>query len=90
MEFIKRHKYLFAFLSSMLLEFWFSMCAWSANNNNYPLTIITNFTYPFISALPMILLIEAQGLKNKLKIAFFNGLGYTVGTIIFLMVREAF
>ncbi len=34
--------------------------------------------------------VEEDGLKNKLKIAFFNGLGYTVGTIIFLFLRERF
>jgi hypothetical protein len=88
MEFIKKHKYLFAFVSSMLLEFWFSMCAWSANHNNYPVAILANMTYPFISMLPMILLVEEQGLKNKLKIALFNGLGYALGTLIFLFLRD--
>ena len=88
MEFIQKYKYIFAFVSSMLLEFWFSMCAWSANHNNYPLAIIANFTYPFISMLPMILLVQEVTLKNKLKIATFNGLGYTVGTVIFLFFRE--
>jgi len=88
MEFIKKHKYVFAFISSMLLEFWFSMCAWSANHNNYPVAIFANLTYPFISMLPMILIVEEEGIKNKLKIAFFNGLGYTVGTVIFLFFRE--
>jgi len=88
MDFITKNKYLFAFISSMLLEFWFSMCAWSANNYNFPLAIFANFTYPFISMLPMILLVQEITLKNKLKIAFFNGLGYTVGTVIFLTFRE--
>jgi hypothetical protein len=74
----------------MLLEFWFSMCAWSANNNNYTIAVLANFTYPFISMMPILLLVEEDGLKNKLKIAFFNGLGYTVGTIIFLLLRERF
>ncbi len=90
MDFIKKHKYIFAFFSSMLLEFWFSMCAWSANNNNYIIAVLANFTYPFISMMPILLLVEEEGLKNKLKIAFFNGLGYTVGTIIFLLLRERF
>ena len=88
MDFIKKHKYLFAFISSMLLEFWFSMCAWSANNNNYAVAILANLTYPFISMLPMILLVEEEGLKNKLKIASFNGLGYAVGTMFFLLMRK--
>jgi len=90
MDFIKKHKYIFAFVSSLLLEFWFSMCAWSANHNNYTVAILANFTYPFISMLPMILLVEEEGLINKLKIAFFNGFGYTVGTVIFLFLRERF
>jgi hypothetical protein len=90
MHFIKKYKYVFAFFSSMLLEFWFSMCAWSANNNNYIIAVLANFTYPFISMMPILLLVEEEGLKNKLKIAFFNGLGYTVGTIIFLLLRERF
>jgi len=38
----------------------------------------------------MVLLVEEEGLKNKLKIAFFNGFGYTVGTVIFLLLRERF
>jgi hypothetical protein len=84
MDFIRKHKYIFAFVSSMLLEFWFSMCAWSANHDNYTVAILANLTYPFISMLPMVLLVEEQGLKNKLKIASFNGLGYTFGTILFL------
>ncbi len=88
MEFIKKHKYFFAFFSSMLLEFWFSMCAWSANNNNYYVAVSANLTYPFISMLPMVLLVEEEGLKNKLKIATFNGLGYAVGTLIFLILRD--
>ena len=88
MDFIRKHKYIFAFISSLLLEFWFSMCAWSANHSNYQVAIFANFTYPFISMLPMILLVEEEGLKNKLKIAFFNGFGYTVGTIFFLLIRE--
>jgi hypothetical protein len=68
----------------MLLEFWFSMCAYAANHDNYPLAIGANLTYPFISMLPMVLLVEENGLKNKLKIACYNGLGYATGTIIFL------
>jgi len=84
MDFIKKYKYIFAFASSMLLEFWFSMCAWSANHQNYIVAILANITYPFISMLPMVLLVEEEGLKNKLKIAFFNGLGYAFGTVLFL------
>jgi len=84
MEFIKKHKYIFAFVSSMLLEFWFSMCAYSANHNNYLLALVANLTYPFVSMLPIILLVDEEGLKNKLKIAFFNGLGYAFGTVLFL------
>lgn len=84
MDFIRKYKYIFAFISSMLLEFWFSMCAYSANHNNYPLAIGANLTYPFVSMLPMVLLVEEEGLKNKLKVAFFNGLGYATGTVFFL------
>lgn len=84
MDFIRKHKYIFAFISSMFLEFWFSMCAYSANHSNYPLAIGANLTYPFVSMLPVILLVEENGLKNKLKVAFFNGLGYATGTVFFL------
>jgi len=85
MDFITKHKCIFAFTSSLLLEFWFSMCAYAANHNNYTLAIAANLTYPFVSMLPMILLVAEKTLKNKLKIALINGIGYTVGTVLFLL-----
>lgn len=88
MNFIRKHKYLLAFLSSVLLDFWFSMCAWSANHNILLVGIFANITYPFVNMLPVILLIEEEDLKNKLKIALFNGLGYATGAVIFFFIRE--
>jgi len=90
MEFITRYKYIFAFISSLLLEFWFSMCAYAANHNNYTLAILANLTYPFVSTLPVILLVAEKTLKDKLKIALFNGIGYAVGTVLFLFFLKDF
>ena len=84
MDIIRRNKYLFAFFAAMLLEFWFSMCAYSANHENYALAVGANLTYPFVNMLPIILMIEEQGWGNKARMAGITGAGYAVGTVIFL------
>ena len=84
MNFIRKHKHFFAFFSALLLEFWFSMCAYAVNHDKYSLAISANLTYPFVTMLPMILIIEQEDLWGKLKIAFYEGVGFAVGTVIFL------
>jgi len=77
-------KYVLAFFASMLLEFWFNMCAYAANHDSYTLGFFANLTYPFVSMIPVVMIVEQKTWKDKTKIAFFEGLGYGIGTIIFL------
>ena len=88
MGLVRRYKHLAAFLSAMLLEFWFSMCAYAVNHDNYALAITANLTYPFITLLPMILIVEQAGFVGKIKIAMFEGFGFAVGTVVFLSVLK--
>lgn len=77
-------KFIIAYFGSILLEFWFNLCAYSANHNNIPLGVFANLTYPFISAIPIVLLVEEKGWKAKMKMALVEGFGYGTGTFIFL------
>ena len=79
-----KHKYFIAFVSAILVEFWFNMCAYAANHNSYPVAIFSNLTYPFVSMVPILLIVEEKTIKEKLKLAMFEGFGYTFGTVIFL------
>jgi hypothetical protein len=77
-------KYWICFLCAIFLEFWFNLCAYSANHDNVIMGVISNITYPFIAMIPVILLIEEEGWKNKLKMGLAQGLGYGTGTAIWL------
>jgi len=77
-------KFIIAYFGSILLEFWFNLCAYSANHNNIPLGVFANLTYPFISSIPIVLLVEEKGWKAKMKMALAEGIGYGTGTFIFL------
>lgn len=88
MDFLKRYKYLSAFTSALFLDIWFDMCAYAANHSSYALGMFANFTYPLISMVPIILVVEEQDFKGKVKVALFEGAGYAVGTAIFMTLRD--
>lgn len=88
MEFLKAHKYSAAFISALLLQVWFDACAYAANHSTYLLAIGANLTYPFISMVPIILMIEEDGLRNKAKVGVATGIGYATGTVLFLAGRD--
>ena len=79
-----KNKYFFAFFSAILVEFWFNMCAYAANHNSYPVAIFANLTYPFVAMIPIILIVDEKTIKGRLKVALFEGLGYALGTVVFL------
>lgn len=88
MEFLRKYKYLAAFVSALFLDVWFDMCAYSAAHSAYALGMFANFTYPLISMVPIILVVEETELKNKVKVALVEGAGYAVGTAVFMTVRD--
>lgn len=88
MDFLRKHKYIAAFVSALFLDVWFDMCAYSAAHSAYALGMFANFTYPLISMVPIILVVEEQELKGKIKVALVEGAGYAVGTATFMTVRD--
>ena len=88
--FLKKYKYLAAFTSALMLDFWFNMCAYGANHNFYLLSIAVNLTYPFVAMLPVSLIIEEKEFKNKLKVAAWEGLGYAVASVLFIAFFKSF
>ena len=79
-----KNKLFIAFFSAVMVEFWFNMCAYAANHNSYPVAIFANLTYPFVAMIPFILIVDEKTIKGRLKVALFEGLGYALGTVIFL------
>ena len=90
MQFINRYKYTAAFFSALMLDFWFNMGAYIANHNFYILAIIVNLTYPFVSMLPILLIIEEKEFKNKVKIALVEGIGYVFSSVIFIAFFKSY
>lgn len=89
-DFLNKHKYVVAFVSAFLLDVWFDMCAYAANHSNYPLGIFANLTYPMISMIPILLVVEEKNFFNRLKIATVEGCGYAVGITLFMLARDHF
>lgn len=81
-------KYLAAFAAAFLLQMWFDIAAYAANHKVYVAGLFVGFTYPFIAMVPMILILEAPTVSLRLRIAFFEGLGYMTATGVFLFVRD--
>jgi hypothetical protein len=81
-------KYVAAFLAAFLLQMWFDVAAYAANNKVYTLGLAISFTYPLIAMVPTILIVEARSAQDRVKIALMEGVGYTVATGVFLVVRD--
>lgn len=68
----------------MLNEFWFSAAAYGANHDLYMVAAFINLTYPFVTMVPVVLMVEEETLKGKARVCVFSGVGFTVGTLLFL------
>jgi hypothetical protein len=88
--FLKEHKFIAAFCSAFLLDIWFDMCAYAANHSYYTMGVLANLTYPLISMVPILLVVEEKQMKNKIKIALIEGVGYAVAISTFMFVRDHF
>ena len=88
--FLKKRKYTAAFCSAFLLDIWFDMCAYAANHSYYVMGILANLTYPLISMVPILLVVEEKQMKNKIKIALVEGIGYAVAISTFMFLRDRF
>lgn len=87
-EFLKNYKRASAFFAAFMLQLWFDIAAYAANNRVYALGLFISFTYPMIAMIPMLLIVEESTPERRFKIAMMEGLGYSVATAIFMSVRD--
>lgn len=83
-----RQKDIAAFVAAFMLQLWFDTSAYAANNKVYLLGLSVSFTYPLVAMVPTILIVEAKTLRDRMRIALMEGLGYMVATGLFLVIRD--
>ena len=81
-------KYVTAFAAAFMLQLWFDIAAYAANNKVYAVGLFISLTYPLIAMIPMLLVVDEKNTSNRFKIALMEGCGYMVATAIFLIVRD--
>jgi hypothetical protein len=57
-------KCIYALASSFMLQLWFDLAAYAANNKAYALGLFTSFTYPIIAMIPLLLIVDEKDLRK--------------------------
>jgi hypothetical protein len=84
-------KYLVAFISGLLSDFWLSACTYCVNHDSFAALFFFNLTYPIINLVGISSVVEEKEKKGKIKLACTIGVGYAIGSsIFFLYFREYF
>jgi hypothetical protein len=85
---VSKNKYLLAIVAAFMLQLWFDISAYAANNKIYALGLLINLTYPFIAMFPMVLIADEKNTSNRIKIAFMEGIGYVIASALFFYIRD--
>jgi hypothetical protein len=84
-------KYLTAFISGLLSDFWLSACTYCVNHDSFAALFFFNLTYPIINLIGIASVVETKDKQERFKLACTIGLGYAIGSsIFFLYFREYF
>lgn len=73
-----------AFFTGFLVELWLACHAYTVLHRLVLLAALANATYPFVSLAGTILVIEEKTLAGRARLAMWTGLGYAMGSTIFL------
>lgn len=79
-------KYWLAFVSGMLVDFWLAAHTYSIAHSLLLVAVIINVTFPFISLVSTVLVVEEKTLAGRVRLAAATGVGYATGSTVFILL----